>query len=128
MAERNTGPNRPNKRVLSVAPPGPTTGGSTLYDNEDAPTQFCDGVGQMHVGGSVSKLRFFNVKSVDEQSGVTSETREISLVVVMPTPALFEWIAAVASSIPQSLPTLERGYQASVAAISSMNESKKNGK
>jgi len=93
------------KRLLAKVS-GPNSG-YNLYDNLDVPEAFVDGVGQMQVGGAVSKGRFFKNNSVNNVDGVNIENREISFSLIIPTAALLEWIGSISSSMGPHVAAIE---------------------
>ena len=82
---------------------------SVLVEKGNIEEFFVDGVGQVTIGPSVSKLRLYKVTNVTLKNNVPFETREIVYSIVLPTPTLFSWLASFAPALKANMPVIEKG-------------------
>lgn len=80
----------------------PTSGTMELY---------IDGVGQLMLGTTVSKLSFYSVGGFHNENGEDIEQREVKLRVTMPTRKLLESCIKILASFQETASTLEANLE-----------------
>jgi hypothetical protein len=128
MAERHFSRAPAGRERRLIAQSDAPLGAFKLYDNLDATELFVDGVGELSIGPALCKIRFFKVKSAEMVNGMAVEERETSLVLVIPTSQLVEWLANFGPSLEPHIPMIERASELAIANLKKLIvERKKDG-
>jgi hypothetical protein len=72
-----------------------------LFDDPSLADVYADGVGQLNIGTSVSRLKFFTVKNVASDDSGPIEERVLSHSLVIPTPQLLDLVFSVILGVSQ---------------------------
>jgi hypothetical protein len=96
-----------NQKPLLATARNPN-GGFDSFDNPDAPQLFMDGVAQYSIGPAVTKLRFFQIKNMTDENGLSIENREVTLVLAIPTFAFFELISGLKPQLGPRMDDIEK--------------------
>jgi hypothetical protein len=125
MAERHFNKRLGERERRLIAKSDAPLGAFRLYENQDAPELFVDGVGEMSIGPSVCKIKFFKVKSAEMVNGAAVEERETSFVLTVPSIALIEWIAGFGPTLEPHVPIIERAAEMTIATLKKLAISRK---